>query len=80
MNKILDENKALWNKAVAFHGHACGGLTIGYKASLYAMELLELTFSGDEEVVCVAENDACGVDAARMAAPSLCRMETQGAV
>ena len=63
MNKILDENKALWNKAVAFHGHACGGLTIGYKASLYAMELLELTFSGDEEVVCVAENDACGVDA-----------------
>jgi len=38
----LDENKELWRKAVAFHGHECGGLTIGYKAALYAMELLEL--------------------------------------
>ena len=59
----LDENKELWRKAVAFHGHECGGLTIGYKASLYAMELLELTFSDDEQVVCISENDAYGVDA-----------------
>lgn len=58
----LDENKELWRKAVAFHGHECGGLTIGYKAALYAMDLLELTFSSDEQVVCIAENDACGVD------------------
>lgn len=41
----------------------CGGLTIGYKAALYAMDLLELTFSDDEQVACVCENDACGVDA-----------------
>ncbi len=27
------------------------------------MELLELDFSADEDVVCIAENDACGVDA-----------------
>lgn len=53
----------LWEKAVAFHGHECGGLTIGWKASLYAIELLGLTFSKDEDVVCVTENDACGVDA-----------------
>lgn len=53
----------LWEKSVAFHGHQCGGLTIGYKAALYAMELLNLTFSPDEEVVCISENDACGVDA-----------------
>ena len=52
-----------WNDCVAFHGHECGGLTIGYKASLYAIELLELEFSDDEQVVCIAENDACGVDA-----------------
>ena len=52
-----------WNDCVAFHGHACGGLTIGYKASLYAMELLELDFSEDEQAVCISENDACGVDA-----------------
>ena len=51
-----------WNDCVAFHGHECGGLTIGYKASLYAIELLELEFSSDEQVVCVAENDACGID------------------
>lgn len=60
---MMDENKVLWEKCVAFHGHACGGLTIGYKAALYAIELLELAFSDDEQVVCVTENDACGVDA-----------------
>ena len=58
-----DKNKELWEKCVAFHGHACGGLTIGYKAALYAMELLGLDFSKDEQAVCIAENDACGVDA-----------------
>ena len=52
-----------WDDCVAFHGHECGGLTIGYKASLYAIGLLGLDFSSDEQVVCVAENDACGVDA-----------------
>ena len=52
-----------WEKCVAFHGHECGGLTIGYKAALYAIELLELEFSDDEQVVCISENDACGVDA-----------------
>ncbi|MBR7122258.1 MAG: formylmethanofuran dehydrogenase [Oscillospiraceae bacterium] len=52
-----------WQDCVAFHGHECGGLTIGYKASLYAINLLELDFSEDEQVVCIAENDACGIDA-----------------
>lgn len=52
-----------WNDCVAFHGHECGGLTIGYKASLYAARLLDLEFSQDEQVVCIAENDACGIDA-----------------
>ena len=51
-----------WQDCVAFHGHECGGLTIGYKAALYAIELLELEFSDDEQVVCISENDACGVD------------------
>lgn len=55
--------KILWDKAVAFHGHSCGGLTIGYKASLYAAKLLDLDYSDDEDVVCITENDACGVDA-----------------
>ena len=51
-----------WNDCVAFHGHECGGLTIGYKASLYAIQLLKLEFSADEQVVCISENDACGID------------------
>ena len=58
----MNEQK-LWEDCVAFHGHACGGLTIGYKASLYAMALLGLSRSEDESVVCITENDACGVDA-----------------
>lgn len=68
----MDENKELWKKCVEFHGHACGGLTIGYKAALYAIERMGLRLGGggnagclspDEEIVCISENDACGVDA-----------------
>lgn len=53
----------LWKKCVSFHGHTCGGLAIGFRAALYAMDLLGISFSEDEDVVCVTENDACGVDA-----------------
>lgn len=53
----------LWERCVAFHGHSCGGLAIGFRAALYAKELLGLSFSSDEQVVCLSENDACGVDA-----------------
>ena len=59
----MTDKKELWDKAAAFHGHVCPGLAIGYRAALYAVDLLELTFSEDEQVVCIAENDACGVDA-----------------
>lgn len=57
------DKRAIWEKCVAFHGHECGGLAIGYKAALYASELMNTAFSADEQLVCVAENDACGVDA-----------------
>ena len=60
--KMVDETM-LWEKAAAFHGHVCGGLTIGYKAALYAIQLLDIHFSEDEELICISENDACGVDA-----------------
>jgi len=53
----------LWEKCVAFHGHSCGGLRIGYAAAEYAMKLLGISFSDNEQVVCISENDACGVDA-----------------
>ncbi len=57
------DKQELWEKAAAFHGHTCPGLTIGYRAALYAIDLLDLTFSADEQVACIAENDACGCDA-----------------
>ena len=50
-------------KSLEFHGHECGGLTIGYKAALYAIKLLELDFSIRRRSGLCYENDACGVDA-----------------
>lgn len=55
-------DKKLWEKAVAFHGHECPGLAIGVRAAQEAIKALDIDFSKDEEVVCVTENDACGVD------------------
>jgi len=53
----------LFDKCAAFHGHVCPGLTIGYRAALYAIKLMNLQFSEDEQIVCITENDACGNDA-----------------
>ncbi|UWG98493.1 FmdE family protein [Dehalobacter sp. DCM] len=52
-----------WEKAIEFHGHVCPGLAIGYRAAVIAKEKMDVRFSSDEEIVCVTENDACGVDA-----------------
>ena len=60
---MMKDRETLWRECTAFHGHECGGLAIGFQAALYAAKLLELGFSEDEEVVCVAESDACSVDA-----------------
>lgn len=59
-------NKELWNKCIEFHGHECPGLAIGFRACEIAVEKMGLTFSSDEELVCVTENDACGVDAVQL--------------
>lgn len=60
----MDEQ--LWQKCVEFHGHECPGLAIGFKACEAAREKLGVSFSKDEEIVCVTENDACGVDAVQV--------------
>ena len=60
MNKF---NKKMWEKCIDFHGHACPGLAIGYKACELVLSELNIQFSSDEELVCVTETDACGVDA-----------------
>ncbi len=56
-------SNALFEKAVAFHGHECGGIALGVRACMEAIDRLGITFSEDEDLVCVTENDACGVDA-----------------
>jgi formylmethanofuran dehydrogenase subunit E len=56
-------NKQLWEKAVAFHGHECPGLAIGVKACEAVVEKMGVSPAFDEELVCITENDACGVDA-----------------
>ena len=48
---------------VAFHGHLCPGVLIGYRAAKAGMKALGAKRSEDEELVAIVENDACGVDA-----------------
>ena len=57
-------NEQLWAECINFHGHACPGLAFGYKASETAAEILRIPLekAGDKEIVCISENDACGVD------------------
>ena len=57
-----------YKEAVAFHGHACPGLALGYRAAEYALQHLRASRSEDEDLVAIVENDACGVDAIQLVA------------
>jgi len=48
-------------KAVDFHGHMCPGLAMGYRVARYVKE--HYPRSEDEELVAIAENSSCSVDA-----------------
>jgi len=50
-------------EVVDFHGHLCPGVAIGYRAAGAALDNMGLSRAGDEELVCVVENDSCSVDA-----------------
>lgn len=63
---MTETEKNEWQRCVEFHGHACPGLAIGFRACEAAQAQLQLAFSPDEELVCVTENDACGVDAVQL--------------
>jgi formylmethanofuran dehydrogenase subunit E len=52
-----------YDEVASFHGHKCPGLAIGYRMALAAMKELRVSRSDDEELVAIAENDSCGVDA-----------------
>jgi len=55
---IMEED---FKEAAKFHGHICPGLAIGYRVAKYAKE--HYPRSQDEELVCIAENKSCSVDA-----------------
>lgn len=61
-------DKETWDKCVEFHGHECPGLAIGYRASEIAEDFFgrKLSPKSDEMVICVTENDACGIDAVQV--------------
>ena len=53
----------MYNDIIAFHGHSCPGLAIGYRMTKAALAFLSESRSADEELVAIVENNACGVDA-----------------
>lgn len=52
-----------WDRVVEFHGHSCPGLATGYRVAKIALQELAAVRSGDEEIVAIVENNACGIDA-----------------
>jgi len=55
-----------YEETVRFHGHSCAGLSSGYRVAIAAMKALGVDRPKDEELVAIAETDACGVDAIQM--------------
>jgi len=53
----------LLDAVVSFHGHLCPGLLIGYRAALLALDALQVDPAADEDLILIAENDSCSVDA-----------------
>ena len=66
MNAQQIMNSEDFKKCVAFHGHICPGLSIGYKAAKAALTALAEKRAGDEEIVAVVETDACSADAVQV--------------
>jgi formylmethanofuran dehydrogenase subunit E len=56
-------NREDYRACSAFHGHTCMGLTLGYLAAHLALDLLTEQRAEDEELICIAETDACACDA-----------------
>ncbi|MDD3408957.1 MAG: formylmethanofuran dehydrogenase subunit E family protein [Methanobacteriaceae archaeon] len=52
-----------FSEVTKFHGHVCPGSALGYRVAKTAMIKLNVSKSGDEELVAICENDSCAVDA-----------------
>lgn len=61
--KNILENDNDLRRCVDFHGHLCPGLSIGFQAAKVLMKVIGIERSGDEEIIAIVENDACGTDA-----------------
>ncbi len=55
--------KTPWERAVEFHGHVCMGLAMGFRMAEAAMGALGSMRDVDEQMIGIAENDSCAVDA-----------------
>jgi formylmethanofuran dehydrogenase subunit E len=60
---VMCLEKSEWEKCAEFHGHVCPGLAIGYRAAKIGLQELAGSRAKNEELVVIAETDACGVDA-----------------
>ncbi len=54
-----------WEKAIAFHGHPCCLLAIGYRATKIALEKLDIN-GHKHNLVAVVENRTCAADAVQV--------------
>jgi formylmethanofuran dehydrogenase subunit E len=59
-------NREDFKRCLAFHGHLCPGVSIGYRAAKAAMDWLAQQRAEDEELVAVVETDACSADAVQV--------------
>lgn len=59
-------NSEMFQKCLAFHGHLCPGLSLGYQACRAGLEALRSGPSEDEELVTIVESNACSADAVQV--------------
>ncbi|KJR40350.1 formylmethanofuran dehydrogenase subunit E [Candidatus Magnetoovum chiemensis] len=53
-------------KVIDFHGHYCPGLAMGYRIAALALSKFFTARSQDEEIVSIAENKSCSIDAVQV--------------
>ena len=65
MNAITTQEIS-FEETVKFHGHCCGGLALGYRMAIVAMQRLEAVRAQNDELVAIVESKVCGVDAIQL--------------
>ncbi len=55
-------------RLIAFHGHLCPGVLIGYRATRLGLLRLRVKAAQDEELIALVENKSCSVDAVQFLA------------